>query len=83
MAAALMQRYGLDACIVGADRVVANGAGPWAWGDGGGYFGMEGEKKGYGSYGTYGYNFHHLGYGPMQLWFDIHSEKWKKDGLAA
>lgn len=28
MAAALMQRYGLDACIVGADRVVANGAGP-------------------------------------------------------
>ena len=25
MAAALMQRHGLDACVVGADRVVANG----------------------------------------------------------
>jgi methylthioribose-1-phosphate isomerase len=25
MAAALMQRYVVDACIVGADRVVANG----------------------------------------------------------
>lgn len=27
MAAALMQRFGVDACVVGADRVVANGAG--------------------------------------------------------
>ena len=38
MAAALMQRCGLDACIVGADRVVANGA-PRDWEDGGEYFG--------------------------------------------
>ena len=34
MAAALMQRDGLDACVVGADRVVANGAGPWKPGNG-------------------------------------------------
>ena len=40
MAAALMQRCGLDACIVGADRVVANGA-PRDWEDGGVWVGGE------------------------------------------